>query len=595
MISDSLIVITALYLGNFSLLEVPAISNTHFFVLAICLLIFHHLFASLYNLYSKAWEYASTDELFAIINSISLSIFTTGIMQIMWHGFNSYLRTLIITWMIYIIFLVGSRLIWIYVFSPHSKAYLPYKRVLIIGAGTAGTMLARHLQKNKDTILKPVAFIDDSQNKQKLQYYGIQVVGTTSDISHVVQKYQIDHIIIAIPSLNKKERERILITCVQTKIKTQVIPKIEDLMSGKVSVTEFKDVDVNDLLGREPVQLNTNQISDQLSGKTVLITGAGGSIGSEICRLIHFFKPKKMILVGHGENSIYSINMELVNKLQSEKVEIVPVVASIQDRNRVFEVIEEYQPHIIYHAAAHKHVPLMEDNKKEAILNNVFGTKNLAEAADTFGTETFVLISTDKAVYPINVMGATKKIAEMLICHLDTKSKTKFVAVRFGNVLGSRGSVVPLFKKQIKEGGPVTVTHPDMTRYFMTIPEASQLVIQAGALAKGGELFVLDMGDPIKVVDLAEKLIQLSGYDVDEIGITFTGKRQGEKLHEKIVCDEEVVKKNLYPKIHLSKVGQADSFHDILEFVEQQDIERIEQEIQSMIIENLDKEVHLES
>ncbi len=335
------------------------------------------------------------------------------------------------------------------------------------------------------------------------------------------------------------------------------MPLIEDIMTGKVSVSAIRNVEVEDLLGREPVQLDISRISESITGATVLVTGAGGSIGSEICRQICHchFAPKKLLLLGHGEFSIYSIDMEL-KKRYGQEIEIVPIiadVADVQDRSRIFEVMHDYQPDVVYHAAAHKHVPLMEYNPREAVKNNVFGTKNVAEACDTFGIHTFVLVSTDKAVNPPNVMGATKRIAEMIIQNLAKESQTKFVAVRFGNVLGSRGSVIPLFKKQIEAGGPVTVTHPDMTRYFMTIPEASRLVIQAGVLARGGEVFVLDMGEPVKISDLAKNLITLSGYTLEEVGIEYSGIRPGEKMYEELLNENEVQKEQVFPKIHIGK------------------------------------------
>jgi FlaA1/EpsC-like NDP-sugar epimerase len=357
---------------------------------------------------------------------------------------------------------------------------------------------------------------------------------------------------LAIPSLNKGELARIFDECSKTKVKTQIMPMIEDIMLGKVAVNQFRDVEVEDLLGREPVELDIDGISEYITGKTVLVTGAGGSIGSEICRQICRFSPKKLVLVGHGENSIYLIDMELRNS-SLPSVEVIPVIGDIQDRARMFEVMEEHRPDVVYHAAAHKHVPLMEYNPRESVKNNVFGTKNVAEAADTFDVDTFVLISSDKAVNPTNVMGSTKRIAEMVIQQLSKVSKTKFVAVRFGNVLGSRGSVIPLFKKQILAGGPVTVTHPDMTRYFMTIPEASRLVIQAGSLARGGEIFVLDMGEPVKIVDLAVNLIKLSGYSVEEIGINYSGIRPGEKMYEELLGENEVHGEAVFPKIFIGK------------------------------------------
>lgn len=313
-------------------------------------------------------------------------------------------------------------------------------------------------------------------------------------------------------------------------MKTLILPKLEDLVTGKLSVNQFRDVQVEDLLGREPVELDIDSISGYIKHKVVLVTGAGGSIGSEICRQVMKFDPLKIILLGHGENSIYSIEMELKDSYGSSQIECITEIADVQDANKIMAIINKYRPHVVYHAAAHKHVPLMEKNPEEALKNNLIGTMNVAKAASMYGVNIFVMISTDKAVNPTSVMGATKRLAEMVIQSMDKTSDTKFVAVRFGNVLGSRGSVIPRFKQQIEKGGPVSVTHPDMVRYFMTIPEASRLVIQAGALAKGGEIFILDMGDPVKIVDLAKNLIRLSGNSLEDIGIEFTGTRPGEKL-----------------------------------------------------------------
>ncbi|GBY65043.1 capsular polysaccharide biosynthesis protein Cap5D [Staphylococcus aureus] len=332
------------------------------------------------------------------------------------------------------------------------------------------------------------------------------------------------------------------------------MPNIEDVMSGELEVNQLKKVEVEDLLGRDPVELDMDMISNELTNKTILVTGAGGSIGSEICRQVCNFYPERIILLGHGENSIYLINRELRNRF-GKNVDIVPIIADVQNRARMFEIMETYKPYAVYHAAAHKHVPLMEDNPEEAVRNNILGTKNTAEAAKNAEVKKFVMISTDKAVNPPNVMGASKRIAEMIIQSLnDETHRTNFVAVRFGNVLGSRGSVIPLFKSQIEEGGPVTVTHPEMTRYFMTIPEASRLVLQAGALAEGGEVFVLDMGEPVKIVDLARNLIKLSGKKEDDIRITYTGIRPGEKMFEELMNKDEVHPEQVFEKIYRGKV-----------------------------------------
>ncbi|WP_066389221.1 polysaccharide biosynthesis protein [Neobacillus mesonae] len=557
-ILDSAIVLTAVYISYFIL--VPKLSifeNTMLLATSITLLISHHVFASIYKLYNKAWQYASIGELIAIAKAVTFTIMVTGIMQKLFFG-NIYVRALAITWMLHVLFIGGSRFSWRMFRDNVINKQEDIKRTLIIGAGAGGTMVARQLLHNVDVDLKPVAFIDDDPKKFKLDILGLPVVGSSNKIVEAVEKFQVEHIIIAIPSLKKIELNRIFDECAKTKAKTQIIPRIEDIMTGKVSVNQFRDVQVEDLLGREPVVLDIGSISEKVSDKTILVTGAGGSIGSEICRQICKFYPSKIVLVGHGENSIYQIDMELRNKYQGQ-IEIVPVIGDIQDRNRIFEIIEEHRPFVVYHAAAHKHVPLMEYNPREAVKNNIFGTKNVAEAADTFGVNTFVMISSDKAVNPPNVMGATKRFAEMVIQSLATTSKTKFVAVRFGNVLGSRGSVIPLFKKQIQAGGPVTVTHPEMTRYFMTIPEASRLVIQAGSLARGGEVFVLDMGEPVKIVDLAKNLIKLSGYNIEEIGIHFTGLRPGEKMYEELLNENEVHPEQVFEKIH---IGKAKVIHE---------------------------------
>lgn len=551
-ILDSVIVLLAIFISYFVLnpyltvYSMPMLS-----ISAITLLLSHHLFASIYRLYQKAWSYASVGELAAIVQAVTLSIALTALVQLVIYG-DVYLRVLGITWMLHVILIGGSRFAW-RVFRDGYMLPTPKKtRTLIVGAGSTGTMVARQLLKNNETDLCPAAFVDDDPNKYKLQIYGIEVKGNSQDIPRIVEECKIDNIVIAIPSLEKQEMKKIYEECAKTKAKTKIMPMIEDLVTGKISVSQIRDVEVEDLLGREPIELDMSSISNKLTGKTVLVTGAGGSIGSEICRQISRFSPKKLLLLGHGENSIYSIDMEL-RKLYAEEFEIIPLIADVQDRGRIFDIMDQYKPDVVYHAAAHKHVPLMEYNPAEAVKNNIIGTRNVAEAADAFGVKNFVLVSTDKAVNPPNVMGATKRFAEMVIQNLAKESKTKFVAVRFGNVLGSRGSVIPLFKKQIQEGGPVTVTDPEMTRYFMTIPEASRLVIQAGALARGGEVFVLDMGEPVKIVDLAKNLITLSGYSVEEIGIKFSGIRPGEKLFEELLNDNEVQAEQVFPKIFIGK------------------------------------------
>ncbi|PGW80209.1 hypothetical protein COE01_16275 [Bacillus thuringiensis] len=559
---DSFIVLTAVYLSYWFihpnvLSKIP----TTVVISSITLLCSHHIFAAIYKLYNKAWEYASIGELKQIFKAITLSILVTAIVQqIINH--DIYVRILAIAWMLHLLLIGGSRFVWRMFRDTYITKATDKKRTLIIGAGSAGTMVVRQLHHNKEADLYPIAFVDDDRNKQKLEIYNVPVVGTTNHIQEIVEDNDIEHIIIAIPSLNRGQINEIFEKCRKTKAKTQIVPMLEDLLDGKLSVNEFRDVQVEDLLGREPIKLDDAGIGEKIKGKTILVTGAGGSIGSEICRQVMKYKPAKIVLLGHGENSIYNIEMEM-RVTYKDTVEITTEIADVQDRHKIFEIMKKHQPYIVYHAAAHKHVPLMERNPEEAVKNNIFGTKNVAEAADTFKVNTFVMVSTDKAVNPTNVMGATKRFAEMIVQHMASVSNsTRFVAVRFGNVLGSRGSVIPLFKKQIQKGGPVTVTHPDMIRYFMTIPEASRLVIQAGTLARGGELFVLDMGDPVKILDLAKNLITLSGYSIEEIGIEFTGLRPGEKMYEELLNEGEIHPEQIFPKIHIGKAVLIDQ--DIL-------------------------------
>ncbi len=557
---DSLIVSTAIFIASWIVYPgIPYVETGTMAITAIALLLFHHLFAFVYKLYHKVWAYASIGELITIVKAITFTIVATGIVQFLANDFTIYRRALLVTWLLHIILIGGSRFVWRVYRDRYMKDKENRKRTLIVGAGAAGAMIGRQLKNEQQhTDLLPVAFADDDMAKHKMQLYDLPVAGSTKEIPTLVKDLEIEHIVIAIPSLTNGALSELVAVCNSTNAKVQMVPKIEDIVSGRISVSSLKNVDVEDVLGRNPVELDINSISEYVTGNTVMVTGAGGSIGSEICRQLMQFTPSKILLVGHGEFSIYSIDMELRQKYQQKDIDIIPIIADVQDRKRIFEVVQEHSPRIIYHAAAHKHVPLMEHNPHEAVKNNIIGTRNVAEAADAFGTHTFVLVSTDKAVNPTNVMGATKRIAEMVIQDLAKHSQTKFVAVRFGNVLGSRGSVIPLFKKQIEKGGPVTVTHPDMTRYFMTIPEASRLVIQAGTLAKGGEIFVLDMGDSVKIVDLARNLIKLSGYTEEEIPIEYTGIRPGEKMYEELLGEGEVHPDAVYEKIYVGKTVEVD-------------------------------------
>lgn len=562
---DSFIVLTTVFFSRFLVNATIDVITLPIVISSITLLVSHHFFSFLFKLYKKAWEYASIGELIIIAKSITYSIVCTAIVQAILVK-DTYYRLLFVTWFLHILLIGGARLFWrVYRDLSYKKAENK-KRTLIIGAGAAGTMVAKQLIKHSDSELLPVAFIDDSLKKQNLHILGIPVVGGVNRIESFVKELNIDNIIIAIPSLHRKELNKIFKECTKTKAKTQILPMLEDLVTGKVSVNQFREVEVDDLLGREAIILDIERISSSITNNVVLVTGAGGSIGSEICRQVSRFKPKTLVLLGHGENSIYNIEMEMKEQFGTEQIDFVTEIADLQDEAKMKSVMEKYSPNVVYHTAAHKHVPLMERNPEEAVKNNIIGTVNVANAANLFGVETFVMISTDKAVNPTSVMGASKRLAEMMIQNMNKNSMTKFVAVRFGNVLGSRGSVIPLFKKQIEKGGPVTVTHPEMVRYFMTIPEASRLVIQAGALAEGGEIFVLDMGRPVKIVDLAKNLIKLSGNTVEEIGIEFTGIRPGEKLFEELLNEEEIYEKQVHPKIYIGKTSNLliDEINEIM-------------------------------
>ena len=426
------------------------------------------------------------------------------------------------------------------------------RRVLIAGAGTSGAVILKEMQTSPYAEGYVVCFVDDDKNKVGKILNGVPIAGKREDIPRLVEKYKVDEIYIAMPSAPAKDRKEIIEICRETGCRVKILPGIYQLLNGEVSVGKLREVEIEDLLGREPVRVNMDEILDYVRGKVVLVTGGGGSIGSELCRQIAGHQPKQLIVFDVYENNAYDLQQELKEKFPG--LNLVVLIGSVRNTHRVESVFEKYRPEIVYHAAAHKHVPLMEDSPNEAIKNNVFGTYKTAKAADKYGTKRFVLISTDKAVNPTNIMGASKRMCEMVVQMMNVKSKTDFVAVRFGNVLGSNGSVIPLFKKQIEQGGPVTVTHPEIIRYFMTIPEAVSLVLQAGAYAKGGEIFVLDMGEPVKILDLAKNLIRLSGYEPDEdIPITFTGLRPGEKLYEELLMDEEGLQDTPNKLIHIGK------------------------------------------
>lgn len=464
------------------------------------------------------------------------------------------------------------------------------RRFLIIGAGNAGEALLREMMRRKDTPYHVVGFVDDDADKYRMKIHGVPVLGTVDQLPQLCQKYGVDELAIAIPSATPKQMRRVVQICQGTKLRFSTVPSLTDIASGKLKVSQIREVEINDLLGREEVKLDLEGIQRFLRGKTILVTGAGGSIGSEMCRQVCGFEPTRLLLVEQAENPLFFIEREL--RKEHPGVPLETLICDITDRVRVDQIFDHFRPEVVIHAAAHKHVPLMEINPGEAVKNNVIGTMNVADAADRTGAENFVMISTDKAVNPTSIMGSTKRIAEMYIQDLNKTSQTHFVTVRFGNVLGSNGSVVPIFKKQIAEGGPVTVTHPEMRRYFMTIPEASRLVLQAAAIGEGGEIFVLDMGEPVKIVDLARELITLSGFRPGEdIEIVFTGLRPGEKLFEELSIAGEDMIPTVHPKIAVWKNIPKDrqflraNIQRLIEAASTQDYQKIVEVIKVLIPE----------
>ena len=514
------------------------------------------------RLYSSLWSYAGALEMMYVVSACVLdAIINAAVILIRnWGDMFPVPRSFYVLYGIFLFILVmGCRYSYrgLRVLRNMHRVGVYRRNVLVIGAGDAGNQIIKEISNSRYVRKKVVGVIDDDRNKIGNYIHGAKVVGDRNDILAKVQELHVHEIIIAMPSANQKQIKEILDICKGTGCNLKRLPGIYQLVNGDVSVSKLKDVDVNDLLGRDPVSVDLQSIMDYVSGKVIMVTGGGGSIGSELCRQIAAHKPKQLIIVDIYENTTYDVQNEL--KVKFPELNLVVLIASVRNTNRMNWIFEHYKPEIIYHAAAHKHVPLMEDSPNEAIKNNVLGTWKIVQAADRYGVKKFVMISSDKAVNPTNIMGASKRICEMIIQTYNRRSKTDFVAVRFGNVLGSNGSVIPLFKKQIERGGPVTVTHPDIVRYFMTIPEAVSLVLQAGAYAKGGEIFVLDMGEPVKILDLAKNLILLSGHKPDEdIHIVFTGLRPGEKLYEEMLMDEEGLQDTANKLIHIGKPIELD-------------------------------------
>lgn len=515
-----------------------------------------------FRLYTSLWTYAGSTELFYMIGGCMMDTFVCllGIL-LMNRGIPSPLpRSYYFLYGVALLACTFVSRFFYRILRAFKKVRVGdknRKNVLIVGAGEAGNALVKEIKESNYIELNIVGMIDDDPNKLGKFMHGIKVVGAKAAIPDVVEQLGVQEIIIAIPTATVLQMKEILEICKSTGCELKRLPGMYQLVNGEVSVAKLKDVDVNDLLGRDPIQVDLDSIMGYVSGKTILVTGGGGTIGSELCRQIASHKPKQLIIFDIYENSTYDIQLELKRKYP--ELDLVVLIGSVRNTKRVDWLFKTYKPEIVYHAAAHKHVPLMEDSPNEAVKNNVLGTWKIAKAADQYGVKRFVMISTDKAVNPTNIMGASKRICEMIIQTYNNRSKTEYVAVRFGNVLGSNGSVIPIFKKQIEEGGPVTVTHPDIIRYFMTIPEAVSLVLQAGAYAKGGEIFVLDMGEPVKILDLAKNLILLSGHRPDEdIRIVFTGLRPGEKLYEEMLMKEEGMQDTANKMIHIGKPIEMD-------------------------------------
>lgn len=527
------------------------------------------LFA-IFGLYNSLWRYVSIDELFKLIIATTLGNVILYLINI---GFDLNIprSIILIDWIITIFLAGGLRLSYRVVrraYQSINRDEDDLQRVMIIGAGDAGSMIVRELKNLANIHYKPVVIVDDDPMKHNSTLYGVPIRKGMDNIPKLVSEYNVNEIIVAIPSLGREKLAQIVKIAQTTHCKVKTLPGINEIIDDRVSIKNIRDVSIEDLLGREEIKLKIDEISSYLENKIVLVTGAGGSIGSELCRQITKFKPKRLVLLDIYENNVYDLQQELLHTYRNLNLDII--IASVRDKDRILEVFKFYKPEIVFHAAAHKHVPLMENNPQEAIKNNVFGTLKVAQCAHEVNVKRFVLISTDKAVNPTNVMGATKRVAELIIQAMNQISETEFVAVRFGNVLGSNGSVIPLFKRQIAYGGPITITHPDITRYFMTIPEAARLVLQAGAIAEGGEIFVLDMGKPVKIIDLAKQLIELSGLEPDvDISITYTGLRPGEKLYEELMLSEEGTSQTKQQGIFIAKpikVNFEDLMQKILKF-----------------------------
>ena len=561
--ADALLIFAA-FAVSFPLVGIPFLEGIKAYypyvlleIAAVC------IFGSAIGLYSNIWKYAGFTEALEILITAGIGVICNVVICVIATdpAINAAWAIIVSVFVLAAITVSRFFLKLQYILSGRNKTEevtANEKNVMIIGAGSAGAMLIREMKTSDKINMHPVCVLDDDKNKIGRSIAGVKIVGSTVDVVKAAEKYKVDEIILAMPSASAKIKSKILNECQNTSCSVKVLPGIYQFATGSVSVSAVQEVSIDDLLGREQVKVNIEEIIGYIKGKTVLVTGGGGSIGSELCRQIALHDPKRLIILDIYENNAYDIQQELTRRLPS--LDLVTLIASVRDEVKINEIFLKYKPDIVFHAAAHKHVPLMEDSPNEAIKNNVGGTFNVAKAAGENGVGKFILISTDKAVNPTNVMGATKRICEMIIQTLDKKYATEYVAVRFGNVLGSNGSVIPLFKKQIAEGGPITVTDENIVRYFMTIPEAVSLVLQAGAYAKGGEIFVLDMGEPVRIYDLAVNMIKLSNLEpFKDIDIEITGLRKGEKLYEEKLMAEEGLKRT---QNDLILIGQPIKFDE---------------------------------
>ena len=590
--------IVAAFVAAFALrfdLSLPLEFRPRIFSLLPALLVIKLTSFWLVGLFRGWWRYASMADLMQLIkgNLLASLFFTFYIMLA--YRFDHVPRSVIVAdALLCFLFAGGIR----FATRAFRENYFPMfvgtettrRRVLIVGTGEAGRMIAREVRANARYKMLPVGFVDDDARKRNAILQGIAVLGTTADLPHLIRHYEVEEIIIAIPGATGKKIRAIVEQCHLAAVTFKILPDVEGLFNGRIALHQIREVDLNDLLGRDTISLDQAQIRNYLQGKRVLVTGAGGSIGSEICRQLARFKPDKLILFENAETPLFHIEQELARLVPD--VHLVPVIGDVRNRSRVQGIFDTQMPQVVFHAAAYKHVPMMEANPAEAINNNVQGTRLVADAAETIGVETFVLISTDKAVRPTNVMGATKRVAELYVQSLAATSKTRFVTTRFGNVLGSNGSVVLTFQQQIKAGGPVTVTHPEVTRFFMTIPEAAQLVLQAGSMGRGGEIFLFDMGQPVTIVHLAQELIRLSGLRPHEdIEIVYTGLRPGEKLYEELLLADEDTLPTHHEKICVAAAAQRNvaNMNQRLDLLVQAaknlDKERMHRELQNLVQE----------